>query len=202
MLFSKYFVPALISLLGVILTACVSYIVNKRQTKIELHKIISNYGGPLHEKRIEHYPNLYVIISSLIKQIRTDFPCKSEINKVLDNLKEWDSKYAIFMGTDAVKSLYDVWQELTRLSTLSASQFNNVSSDSKLRFKLIVCLQNLELSLKRELGVFIFESPIDFRDKVNYGSYRQALSEGAADSPEDMVVEIISKKANKSEYTD
>ncbi len=182
------------------LTAYISYLVNKKQTKTELNKIISNYGGLLHEKRIEHYPNLYFIISSLIKQIRTDFPCKSEIVKVLNNLKEWDAKNAIFMGTDAVKALYEVWVELTRLSDLSDTDFYKISSDSKLRYKLIVCLQNLELALKRELGVFFFESPVDFRDKANYGSYRQALSEGAANSPGDNVVEIISKKVKKSKH--
>ena len=64
------FEVALIYLAGVVITVLVAFLTSKRQSIIELHKVLASFNAKLYEKRLLVYPDLYRIISALIKIIR------------------------------------------------------------------------------------------------------------------------------------
>ena len=76
-------VTALIALGGVFLSVVVSLITNSRQTANELAKlrteIQQSYAGKLLEKRLEIYPQTYMLLSDFAKKLEEGTFTKQEV---------------------------------------------------------------------------------------------------------------------------
>lgn len=143
-----YFI-AIIPLLGVLISAIISYVVTRRTLSLKLQEIKEGYSKALHTKRIELYPLLYKLTSQFATKLFYLGVSDEDVEKFNVDLQKWDEDCAIFTGQKVVRKLYELRQLLSKYS----------NEESRDYFSDIYPLLNeLEFELKREIGVFDSET--------------------------------------------
>lgn len=109
-----YLLNGLISLAGVIISALTAIIIARKQSDNENRKNISQsqrleleafkiYEEKIIAERIRCYPELYRYLSYTAKVIKKNGLDIKTIKELLEQVEEWDNKYAIYFSLDTVK---------------------------------------------------------------------------------------------------
>lgn len=173
-------VAPLIALIGVIISALISYIISVRQSKSELQKlrteIYREFGSKLFEKRLEVYPELYALLSGFVKVIQFDKISKAALKDFLSKWQEWDTRNALFFGSFTGSLSFFLRREFIEMANKSDEELERELSSADSLKRLRKQLGRLELALKHELGVFEFETPNPFESRELPDDYEDALS--------------------------
>lgn len=156
----KEIVVTAISLLGILLSAVVSYLISKRNFEAELEKIKKQFTQKLFEKRLEAYPQLYEILSSFQKLIRSGKADDRSFEIFFEKYQEWNSRYGILLSPRTVVESH-LFQEYVR-----EVGWQKDKAFSELLPKMI----RIEHSLKTELGIFEsmdYHNPETINRKIN-----------------------------------
>ena len=152
---SPELIASLIALVGVVASVLVSFLAGQRQIKTQIDalriQVEQTYTSKLYEKRLEVYPLLFQIMSSLSKSIRDRSEVtKDEMDEFVSRFYDWDSKNSIYTSELTLRQLI----RLLRLIRSYKNSEEKVYSRRKLEIELVPQMMELELTLKTELGVF------------------------------------------------
>jgi len=171
-------ITAIIAGAGVLLSASISFATGRRQARIETDKMRANlqneFGARVFEKRLDTYPQYYMFISDYIKMINWGVVTRDGIAELLETMQNWDSRNAIFLGAAAHKSCSELRHHLRDLLDLSDDEVRTMFSGADQRADLKSRMQQAELALKEELGIFMFRSPARFVEGGQYSTYADA----------------------------
>ncbi|MFK7924824.1 MAG: hypothetical protein AB8H47_22890 [Bacteroidia bacterium] len=161
-------IAAIISLLGVGLSIYFSVKATRSQTAVELNKLKQEnklaYTPQILEKRLEHYPKLYRIISTYQNLIRVEGISSKNLGSLYEEMLEWEYANAILVSSRTKMVLLDLYKQIRRMIRDKEKDPN-----MKVRKEVIRCLSQLELNLKGDLGIFVVEFPRG--DKDYFDSY-------------------------------
>lgn len=173
----REFIPALIAFAGVFLSLVISYVTSTRQANIETGKlrteIEQKFGYKLFEKRLEVYPELYRYLSDFIKEIQFGKVDHSALERFFSQFLEWDSRYSIFFSGSTGEIVYKFRLQIAELMTKTNNELEELYSTSNSLRELRHSVQELELCLKNELGIYAFESPTEVKNFKRFRSYQE-----------------------------
>lgn len=168
-------IPASIAFIGVLLSVLLSYLVSVRKLKIENENLIESkkktFSEVLQAERIKLYPGIYETISDFVKFYRVESKIPFEkLQELYRTISNFDSKYGLFFSTNTTYTSAQLLQEMRKAITTNAD-----INDRAVVVSLFNFIGSFELSLKRDIGVFL----IDTKDasKLKFDSYEGLLSE-------------------------
>jgi len=168
---------AIIALLGVLLSAFISYRVSLRQTKIEFDKhseqIKQEFSRRLFEKRMSVYPELYSFLSNFGKSLVFGTPSKKDLELLFSQIQNWDSLNAILFSAPTGLPVYHLRIKIYELLKKPESELSKILNSPEDQKNLIREIQEVELALKTELGIYAIESPTKIKDFASYKTYRE-----------------------------
>jgi hypothetical protein len=101
--------PLLSSIIGIVLSGLIAFLVSKRQTRYELIKIRlqidASYRGKLSERRLAVYPEIARHLAELSRAIRSGSVPTSKVRHTWNVVREWDGANSIFMSPLAMTSM-------------------------------------------------------------------------------------------------
>ena len=172
-------VVALITLSGVIISIIFNAFINSRQIATELTKlrveIHQEFSRKLFEKRFETYPKLYSYLSKFIKAIQFDGISRSSVKELFDNFQKWDTQNAYLFSGHTGQVSYNIRLLLAGLVKLSDKELRQKFTPealSELRHKL----QELEIALKNEMGVYAYQTPTTVSEVPSIVSYEDVAN--------------------------
>jgi hypothetical protein len=169
------------SLVGIIISGCIAYIVSVRQTKSEILKarmqIDSTYMAKLYERRLAIYPVLAEALSELSSAIRAGHAPLKQIRATWEFVRIWDGANSILMSPLSVSAMIELRNKLIELS----GQDSELLSNKKGRNELLPAVVELQLALKAELGVMDADGFHKPRRVVNIRDAMTLDSGGSAD---------------------
>ena len=145
---------ALIALIGVIISALLSFIISKYQNKIELIKTHSGFIGQLYSKRLDAYLRIYEVISDYIKVIKRKGILYEELLVFYESYSKLDSESGLLFSYTAFHSD----QLIKKIEEILESIKKGVLSDSQ-KADLLDKLQYVETTMKLEVGVYLYKDP-------------------------------------------
>ena len=149
---------ALIALVGVIISAVISYVVSSHQASISISnletELKSKYNVKLYEKRIEKYPELYEIVSSLGKDIRKIELTHNILKERLLEIDEWDSKNAILLSPSSIELILEMRNILDGYTNFDPNYEPTKQVGRAAREIIFESALRLEEAIKKELGVY------------------------------------------------
>lgn len=166
----------MIALAGVLVSVATSLFTSIRMVGTELQKlrteIQQTYAGNLLEKRLDIYPGLYALLSDFIKQIQFDTVSRAALEKLRAQMEEWDSKHSIFFSGRTGVICYGFRLMLAQLLQETDEELQRkLVSDEFLR-ELRHRVQELELALKADLGIYV----VEFSDPgKHFKSYQEVV---------------------------
>ncbi len=167
---------ALIALSGVLISVLVTVLINYRQTVNELTKLRTEvqqeFSRRLFEKRFEAYPKLYSGLSKFIKVIQFGKISNQSINELFDYFQEWDTQNAFLFSGYTGKISYDVRLLLAELIKMSDDELQKAYETPEALKELRHKMQELEIALKNELGIYAYESPTTVTEVKSVKSYQ------------------------------
>jgi len=169
-------VSAIIALVGVALSVIISYMSNKQLIESKIRELelqtIQQNSALLQQKRLDYFPDVYFVLSHMVKKIRKDrvsgkvnLTTKETLKDFLSEYEKINSKYGLlFSSQSSIVSgklrsyLYDLdsKQEDINLENLK---------------DLTGLIAKLEVSLKQDVGVYIEEFQ-DLKIGKNLTNYR------------------------------
>ena len=165
------FVPALIALTGVFLSALTSFYISTRQSKIEIKKLRDEYShryaSKIFEKRLESYPKLVECLVLFFHKVNLSRIKRSKLYEVkiedlktlLQSLLDWDAQNAILYSTELQNVLHDTYRELYKIINRPNDELRLSVNDDEFLLQLRNELFKLFLALKNDLGIYSCESP-------------------------------------------
>ncbi len=154
----------LIALLGVLLSALISWLISIQRFNIEMKKHRSDiqemYIDKLVEKRMQYYPHLYEKISILIKNVRDKTVSINELKEFQKEIREWDSSYSVYFSIGTAYRFHNFYMDLTKKCNMNDTEFRKFTSTEKEYINFRKNLSGLELALKTDLGIL----PVDFAE--------------------------------------
>lgn len=173
----KEVIAALIALGGVFVSVFVSYITSYRKANLEIQKLRAEiqhqFSSKLFEKRLELYPELYNYLSKFIRIIQFNKISKKAVQDLISEIHEWTSKNAILFSGPTGSISYKLRLFLIELSQKSDMELQQEFSSKEALSDLRRRVQELELALKNELGIYAFETPTESKVTRNFSSYRE-----------------------------
>jgi len=168
---------ALIALGGVCISVTISYITSSRQANLEIRKLRAEiqhqFSSKLFEKRLELYPDLYNYLSKFIRIIQFDKISQKAVQDLISEIHDWTSKNAILFSEPTGSISYKLRLFLVELSKKSDMELQQEFSSKQALSDLRRRVQELELALKNELGIYSFETPTEAKDVQKFNSYRE-----------------------------
>lgn len=151
---------AAFSLLGILLSAGISYLISKKSFDAELEKVRKQFTQKLYEKRLESYPLLYEILSSFQKLIRSKKADNHSFDAFIKEYQAWNSRYGILLSAISVVECH-LFSEYVREMGWQ---------EDKALSELLPRMIRIEHSLKTELGIFEsadYHNPEKINQKIN-----------------------------------
>lgn len=165
---------ALISGIGVILSAIVSLIISEFKNRIELNKIHSKFNSQLYSRRLKAYLEIAELVSGFLKVVRRKGISYKQLNKFYKKFSALDSKSSLLFSYTNISS-GELMDEIKKILSCHKKADGIICDDIiiSLKKKLV----NVELSMKYELDVFEYKKPgaIIKEYKLPY-SYQEALA--------------------------
>ena len=163
-------VAAIIAFLGVVLSVVISRSISRKTIESEIRKINTtielNYAQKLLEYRLEVYPKIYNLVNSMIQSIEKENISQKTIEDFHNQFASLVSKYALYFGAETDNRSYDLRKKIKQVvldnqpTEIDDSFWKEIKTD----------LQKMEISLKRDIGVYL----VDFQDaerKLSLDSY-------------------------------
>ena len=170
------------SLVGIIISGCIAYIVSIRQAKSEILKarmqIDSTYRAKLYERRLAIYPLLAEALSELSSVIRAGHPPLKKVRSTWEFVRIWDGANSIFMSPLSMSAMIELRNKLIEIS----GQDSEFLSNKKGRKELLPAVLELQLALKAELGVMDADG---FHKPARVINIREALALDSGGSADD-----------------
>jgi hypothetical protein len=147
------------ALIAAVISAAISAAVARLSVRAELKKLRLGIQQRLLEQlvaaRLLVYPELYALISGVVKAWSIEIPDSVAIERLLKQVDDWDSKHAILFGRDTINICY----EFRALLSVSAQHLTKIShGDSASRGKIVRSIfhgiARLELALRSDLGIY------------------------------------------------
>ncbi|GEM_PF-4649463 len=165
-------IAAWIGFWSVLAATLISFVVSMIQTRVTLRskvkELLFGIEQKLIEKRLEYYPKIYTLLSELAKNItKSEFGIRKGIStKELQIFKEeydkLNSEYAVIFSRISAKISAGLRRKI--YETLQRREGNSEDElDSYEMIEIKKFVQSLELSLKKDLGIFDVESKEDFK---------------------------------------
>ena len=185
--------PALIALLGVLLSILASVVLARRAAKAELKKLrvqlTANYADKLLAARIAVYPSLYPALSEFVKLLEAGAKAASQaqmldpgaIRQLHTQIADWGKQNSIFLSDRAERASFDLRQYVRSLAVLADDDLSAALRMPKTVADLLYRVQRLEIALKVELGVYDVEA---YENRAYYVSYDE-IAGSAPESPTD-----------------
>ena len=130
----------------IIISAVVAFVISwfssRWTVRLSTHSLAFS---KLQEIRIREYPELYSILSDLLKALETRSPV--DLEQIISRVNEWDSKHAIFMERNTSNVCFDF-----RKALHSASTKTPTATPPNLHKAAV----DLELALRSDLGIHGF----------------------------------------------
>lgn len=147
---------ALTSLLAGIVSVVTSLITARKEIRKMPYEIRKTYADNLQKKRMEVYPNYFILISDLIKKADYKTMEKSYLIEWVEKCKKADSEISLFLSGSSVNcaNLF-----LWKLEKLVQEYFENTSVVGEDFYEKFYQLKaaDLEVSLKKDIGVYTVE---------------------------------------------
>jgi hypothetical protein len=163
---SKEVSAAMLALLGVIISVVVSWFVSSRTAITEIRKqelqLFKAYAERLQEQRLKVYPSAYSILSDCAKRLHRGTATRQYLAQALSRFQEWDSAHAYLLSNRATGVIFKGQWGLYDLLSRSAEAVNL----EEYRGSLIQHIEDMELVLKDDIGVFLVEN--QDRRKIRY----------------------------------
>jgi hypothetical protein len=174
--FDTAVISSIIALTGVVISVFITYVTTRLTIRSEINKIetsiIQNYSLKILEERNKRYPEIYFELSHFSKLLYSytlDIGReKVDINAFqvfVNNMDEINSKHSVFFSsaTGSVShrlrmSCYSILNEVI----IKKQEFDKTLKTFNIE-TLLEQIANLEISLKKDLGIFI----IEFQDAQN-----------------------------------
>ena len=151
--------PALIALVGVVLSALISQVTSKRVAGNEIQKIRfeakRTYEAKLLEERLRRYPQVFSLLSAFIKEIQFGAVSRETIGTLFTEVNAWDSQNAIVLSHSSAEVLYIFRQDLNTMLQASGDDQLEVKLGAReflegLRSKTA----NVEFVLRSDIGIY------------------------------------------------
>jgi hypothetical protein len=170
---STELIAALIAFVGVVVSVAVSLYTSMRHTGAELQRLRSEiqniYATKLLDKRIEVYPNMYLLLSDFMKKIEAGTFSQNDIDQLHRRVSEWNSRNAIFFSGGTGYVSYHFRQLLMELSTIRHEEYQARFETPEAVKELKRRVAEFELGLKSDLGIYA----VEFSDlSKRFKSYR------------------------------
>lgn len=155
-------VSAIIAFVGVVLSVIISYVSNRQLFKSKVRELelqtIQQNSALLQQKRLDYFPDVYFILSQMIKNVRKDrvsgkvnLTTKESVKDFLSEYEKINSKYGLlFSSQSSIVSaklrsyLYDLDSKEEDINLENLKELTGL-------------MARLELSLKQDVGVYIEE---------------------------------------------
>ena len=158
-------VVSIIALVGVIVSAGVSYFVSHRETSASLRQVreerIQGIGIKVLEKRIELYPELYGYLSTFFKSIKFGTLSPEAVESLFSQLDQWSNQNAIFYSEFTDYMSYQLYTELSRLKRLPREDLGEELASETIQIQLAKMVIALKLGLQSGLGTRPFTTPMN-----------------------------------------
>lgn len=147
---------ALIALFGVIISCVASYYVSSTQVDSAARSLRlefeQRFNQKLFEKRLETYPDLYVVLADLGRKIDgNEEITRSEMIDTLEKVNDWDRKNSVFVSSAVITKILTL---RTFLTDLSSENSQNKKLIMKEKYTLFRAALDLQKALRAELGVY------------------------------------------------
>jgi hypothetical protein len=173
---------ALAALVGVAISALISWALSKREIKKMRLELKRAYESRLIEERLKRYPGFFALLSQFIKDIEFGSVSRETVESLLAAANEWDSQNAIFLSDSAANNCYGYRHDLDDVIK-STSPFSNDLLD-ELRAKT----RDVEYALRSDIGIYGISNEGD-HDLVRVDSYeslRQKMRQEFKDIKRDL----------------
>ncbi len=153
--------PAIIALLGVLISVVASVIVSIRQFRNESQKLRNEYlhlyAGKLFDKRMIAYPQIFEPVVFIIERINLSKPISpDELEKFGNKLLDWNPKNSHLLSAHSEQLMHRLYIDLNSMTKEERETLaNNHNSLKELKGKLL----EFYLALKGDLGVYALVSP-------------------------------------------
>jgi 5-bromo-4-chloroindolyl phosphate hydrolysis protein len=138
------FVP-IISFLGVIISAIVSFVISKGSRNVESMKIHYEFKKELNSKRLEAYLEIYNLVSGFIKKMERKGISDKDLNVFYEEYSILDSKSALLFEKDTAAAARKLMKKIGLVNQ------NIGTIDDNLNKELIKMSREVENSMKIEL---------------------------------------------------
>jgi hypothetical protein len=176
-------VTALIALGGVLLSVIVSLITNSRQTANELAKlrteIQQSYAGKLLEKRLEVYPQTYILLSDFAKKLEARTFTKRDLEILYKGINKLDSESSILFSGHTGNIAFYFRQFLTETLKLENDDLKKPEKTKEIKKHI----GKFELALKSDLGIYVVEFTDPAKRFSSYGDIHQAVDKDISNKP-------------------
>jgi len=176
-------VTSLIALGGVLLSVVVSLITNSRQTANELTKlrteIQQSYAGKLLEKRLEVYPQTYLLLSEFGKKLELGAFTKRDLELLYKKLNELDSTASILFSGHTGNIAFHLRRFLTELLKLTIDEIKKPEKIKEIKKRI----GEFELALKSDLGIYVVEFADPSKRFSSYGDVHKAVDQDKSPKP-------------------
>lgn len=158
----KDFLPAIIALLGVVISSLIAFLTSLKIARNESAKLGVEakkiYDSKVLEMRHSVYPALYALCSDFVKSMR-GYPHylglnKELIDKTLLEINLWDSKHAIYFGPYTGRQCSNFRKMLKSLAEMKEGELEEWLSAETNVSMLMERVRGLELALRSDLGVY------------------------------------------------
>jgi hypothetical protein len=157
-------IRSLLTLLGVLITVFVSYQITIRRITAEIHKTnqgtLAIYAEYLGKARIDSYPELFGILSTLVKAIDYHPDLGNPDLALIDafsKINEWDSRHGLLLAHESGKRCFSLRLILRDIIRAGYHSLGPFISDQCRKTDLENALVGLEVALRKDLGVYALE---------------------------------------------
>ncbi len=155
---SENITVALIAVIGVLISGVLSFFVSTYQSEVAIEslsaEIESKYNEKLYEKRLNTYPDLYRILSDLGKDLRKVELTNATLVKRLEEINEWDSKFAILLSPSSIALILDLRNVLDENTNFVPNFDPDKQVGRAVREAVFEAVLRIEQTIKKEIGVY------------------------------------------------
>ena len=163
-------VLVIISLSAAVVSVIFTFVTSNKLNKLQVQ---SEFSKQLYTKKLETYLEIFELVSGFIKIIKRKGITYDELKYFYDEYSLLDSKLGLLFSY-TINPSDGLMKEIKKI--LSDLKPGNIINDD-LKVNLIKMLEEIELSMKLELGIFIYTDPLKIIKKfILPEGYRKSLA--------------------------
>jgi hypothetical protein len=155
-------IPALVAVLGVILSGLVSLVTSRKVALNEFKKMRfeakRTYDAKLFEERLKRYPTLFFLLSKFIKEIEFGSVSRDAVEALMRDVNTWDSEHAIVLSQFSADACYEFRHHLRGLLREGVDSLNAQLSSQGFLQDLRRRAAIVEFVLRSDIGIYGIEN--------------------------------------------